>query len=103
MVTFQIGSHNISITGEGAEDCPFIVTGTGSNSPVAAMAEHQMMNRWLGEGNWIPVRTMTTDKPDGGTLAIMTIRTVDENAEVVQANIYFDISEAFLINGGSRI
>jgi hypothetical protein len=62
------------------------------------MAEHQMINHWLGEGNWIPVRTMTTDKPDGGTLAIMTIRTVDENAEVVQADIYFDVSEAFESN-----
>jgi outer membrane lipoprotein-sorting protein len=101
MVTFQIGSRSVSITGEGAEDCPFIVTGTGPNSPVAAMAEHQMMNHWLGEGNWVPVRTMTTDKPDGGTLAIMTIRTVDENAEVVQANIYFDVSEAFDVRGDS--
>jgi outer membrane lipoprotein-sorting protein len=98
MVTFQIGSRSVSITGEGAEDAPFVVTGTGPNSPVAAMAEHQMINHWLGEGNWIPVRTMTTDKPDGGTLAIMTIRTVDENAEVVQADIYFDVSEAFESN-----
>jgi outer membrane lipoprotein-sorting protein len=101
MVTFQIGSRSVSITGEGAEDAPFIVTGTGPNSPIAAMAEHQMMNHWLGEGNWVPVRTMTTDKPDGGTLAIMTIRTVDENAEVVQANIYFDVSEAFDVRGDS--
>jgi len=101
MVRFQIGSRSVSITGEGAEDAPFVVTGTGPNSPIAAMAEHQMMNHWLGEGNWIPVRTMTTDRPDGGTLAIMTIRTVDENAEVIQADIYFDVSEAFEVRGDS--
>lgn len=95
MVTFQTGRHRVSIEGEGAADCPFIVTGTGANPSIAAMAEHQMMNHWMGEGNWIPTKTMTLDKPDGGTLAVMTIRTFDENGELTQSDIYFDVSEAF--------
>lgn len=59
MVIFHIGSHEVSIEGEGADDCPFLVTGTGLNPSVVALAEHHMMDHWMGEGNWIPTKTMT--------------------------------------------
>ena len=95
MVTFQIGSRTVTVDGEGASDSPFLVRGTGPNASIAAMAEHQMMDHWMGKGNWVPTKTMTMDKPDGGTLAVMTIRTLDESGELIQGDIYFDVSEAF--------
>ena len=95
MVELSVMGRNIQITGEGAEDSPFVVKGTGPSTPVAAEAEHAMMNHWMGKGNWAPMRSSTRSTQDGRHLAVMTIRTFDENDEVVQADIYFDISEAY--------
>ena len=95
MVELSVMGRKIEITGEGAEDSPFVVKGTGPSTPVAAEAEHAMINHWMGKGNWVPVRSSTRATDDGRRLAVMTIRTFDENSEVVQADIYFDISEAY--------
>jgi hypothetical protein len=99
MVELDVAGRKIKITGEGASDNPFVVTGTGPNTPVAALAEHAMMDHWMGDGNWFPVKTSTHSTEGGGVMAVMTIRTLDENGEVIQGDIYFDVSEAFSKQG----
>lgn len=95
MVELDVAGRKIKITGEGASDNPFVITGTGPNTPVAALAEHAMMDHWMGDGNWFPVKTSTHSTDGGGVMAVMTIRALDENGEVIQGDIYFDVSEAF--------
>lgn len=95
MLELNVMGRKIKVTGEGAEDCPFVLTGTGPSTPVAAEAEHAMLNHWMGKGNWALMKSSTRSTEDGRNLAVLTIRTFDENEELVQADIYFDISEAY--------
>jgi hypothetical protein len=95
MLELTVMGRSIKIYGQGAEDSPFIVKGTGTNPPLAALAEHAMLDHWMGKGNWMLMKSSTHSMHDGGTMAVLTIRTFAEDDELVQADIYFDITEAF--------
>jgi len=99
MLELEVMGRRIKIYGQGAADAPFVVKGTGANSPLAALAEHAMLDHWMGKDNWTLVESSTQSTDNGGTMAVLKIRTFDENDELVQGDVYFDISEAFDLKG----
>lgn len=95
MLELDVMGRKVKILGQGAEDAPFIVKGTGTNPPLAALVEHAMLDHWMGRGKWNLVESATYSTDNGGTMAVLTIRMFDEDDELVQGKVYFDITEAF--------
>lgn len=95
MVELSVMGRQVLMEGHGTEEKPFIVHGIKSNPPLAAVAEEAMIDHWMGEGNWILLESKLEKPTRQQTLAILSIRTFDENEEVVQGKVWFDISEAF--------
>ncbi len=97
MVELNVLGRRVLIEGHGTESEPFIVHGINNDPPLAAVAEEAMINHWMGEGNWLLVKSELERSAEGKTFAILLIRTCDENDEVVQGRVWFDISEAFTV------
>ncbi len=95
MVELNIMGKQVCIEGHGTESEPFIVHGINNDPPLAAVAEEAMINHWMGEGNWLLVESRLEKPAKDQTLAILSIRTFDENDEVVEGKVWFDISKAF--------
>jgi hypothetical protein len=95
MVELSVMGRQVLIEGHGTEEEPFIVHGIKNNPPLAAVAEEAMIDHWMGPGNWLLAESKLETPGKQQTLAILTIRTFDENKEVVQGQVWFDVSEAF--------
>ncbi len=95
MVELNIMGKQVCIEGHGTESEPFIVHGINNDPPLAAVAEEAMIDHWMGEGNWLLVESRLEKPAKDQTLAILSIRTFDENDEVVEGKVWFDVSEAF--------
>ena len=95
MLIFKVAGRDVTITGAGAEDDPFVVTGIAGNSSVAAEAEKAMLDHWMGADGWLLVESRLERPEPSKTMAILKIRSFDENDEVVQGEVWFDVSEAF--------
>jgi hypothetical protein len=94
MVEFEFMGRQISLGGEGAHDCPFLVQGTGYNPALAAEIENFVVRKWFGERPWHLKNTRVESGPNGETLAVLTVRFFDDNEELLQTEIWFDVTEA---------
>jgi hypothetical protein len=95
MPSFELMGVLIDISGAGAEDDPFIVQGVKDNPSLAALAEHKMVDIWMGEGNWFLVESRLLTPRKGQTMAVLKIRAFDSDDQLIQGEIWFDVSEAF--------
>ncbi len=95
MVELNVLGRRVLIEGHGTESEPFIVHGIKNDPALAAVAEEAMIDHWMGEGNWLLVKSELERPSKVRTLAILSIRTFDENDEVVEGKVWFDISKAF--------
>jgi len=95
MVQLSVMGREVLVEGHGTEEEPFIVHGIKNNPPLAAVAEQAMIDHWMGEGNWILLETELHMPEKDRTLAVLSIRTFEENEEVVQGKVWFDVSQAF--------
>lgn len=95
MLTLSVAGKDVTITGAGAEDDPFIVTGIEGNPSLAAAAEEAILDHWLGADDWLLIESRLNRPKPGQTMAVLKIRSFDENEDVVQGQVWFDISEAF--------
>jgi hypothetical protein len=95
MIDFNLAGKRVSIVGHGTEVEPFIVHGINNDPPLVAVAEEAMLDHWMGKGNWLLIESRLERPGADKTLAILSIRTFDEKNEVIQGQIWFDVSEAF--------
>ncbi len=95
MLIFNLAGKDVTITGAGAQDDPFVVTGINGNPSLAAVAEEAMLDHWMGSDGWLLMESRLERPKPRTTLAILRIRSFDENEEVVQGEVWFDVSEAF--------
>jgi hypothetical protein len=94
MVEFEFMGRQISLGGEGTQDCPFLVQGTGYNPALAAEIENFVIGKWFGERPWHLKNTRVDSGPNGETLAVLTVRFFDDNEELLQTEAWFDVTEA---------
>jgi hypothetical protein len=95
MVSFDYMGRSISISGAGEQGDPFKITGTGSNPPLAAEIETLIVDRMFGETPWHLKNSRLEAGDQGESIAVMTIRLFGPNDELLQTEIWFDVSEAF--------
>jgi hypothetical protein len=95
MVELVIMGRQVLIEGHGTESEPFLVRGIKNDPALAAVAEETMIDHWMGQGNWLLIESKIESTARDCFLAILSIKTFDENDEVVQGKVWFDISEAF--------
>lgn len=95
MLTLNVAGRDVTITGAGAEDDPFVITGVKGSPSLAAAAEEAMLDHWMGADGWLLIESRLHRPKPGQTMAVLKIRSFDENEEVVQGQVWFDVSEAF--------
>jgi hypothetical protein len=95
MVTFDYMGRSIAIDGSGEKENPFKITGTGKNPPLAAEIESLIVDRFLGETPWHLKNSRLEAGDRGESLAILTTRFFGPNEELLQTEIWFDVTEAF--------
>jgi hypothetical protein len=94
MVEIEFMGRTISLDGEGSPENPFVVRGTGYNPPLAAEIETYIAGRYFEGLPWTVVGTRLEDGADGVQLAILTLRVRPEPDELVQTELWFDVTEA---------
>jgi hypothetical protein len=102
MVTFDYMGRSIAISGSGDKENPFEITGTGKNPPLAAEIESLVVDRMFGETPWHLKNSRLEAGDQGESIAILTIRFFGPNEELLQTEIWFDVSEAFGSNSDSE-
>ncbi len=95
MAEFEFMGRQISLSGEGAADCPFLVRGTGYNPALAAEIETFVVNRLFGDRPWHLKGTRVESGGNGESLAVLTVRFFDDGEELLQTEVWFDVTEAF--------
>ena len=95
MVELSVMGKAIQVSGHGSEDEPFILHGIKGNTPLAAAAEHAMIDNWMGPGNWDLLKTRLERPGNGQVLAVLTVLTNDENGQSIKGDIWFNIAEAY--------
>ena len=93
MFQFPYMGRNITVSGEGAEDSPFVITGTGYNPALAAAIETHLVNMVFGERPWHLMSSRVQLGETGGDLAILTVRFFSDDDELLQTEIWFDVTE----------
>jgi hypothetical protein len=95
MVEFEFMGRQISMSGEGAQDCPFLVQGTGYDPALAAEIETFVVNKIFGDRPWHLKGTRVESGGNGESLVVLTVRFFDDEEELLQTEIWFDVTEAF--------
>ena len=95
MEPFIYLGRKITVEGAGAEDSPFVVKGTGYNTALAAAVESHILNLWFQDEPWHLVESRLEIGASGENLAILKIRYFSAEEELLQSEIWFDVSEAF--------
>jgi hypothetical protein len=95
MTEFEFMGRIISINGEGSEDSPFVLTGTGPNPALAAELETFIVGRIFGDQAWHLQSTRIESGLNNESLAVITVRFFSTADEILQTDIWFNVTEAF--------
>jgi hypothetical protein len=93
MQTFEFMGRSLTLSGQGASDSPFVVKGTGYNPSLAAEIEMYIVSKLFSETTWHVVGTRLDSGGGGQSLAVIRVKFHDGN-ELLQTEVYFDVSEA---------
>jgi hypothetical protein len=95
MAEFEFLGRQISMSGEGAQDSPFLLEGTGYDPALASEIETFVVNKIFGDRPWHLKGTRVESGGNGESLAVLTVRFFDDKEELLQTEIWFDVTEAF--------
>lgn len=94
MRTVNFMGREITISGLGTEAEPFLVVGTGYNPALAAEFEIYMVSQLFSEQPWHVPRTRLETPDPRRVCAVVTVRFIGDDDELLQADLWFDVTEA---------
>lgn len=94
MVDVEVAGRTVKLGGEGTPETPYLVKGTGYNPALAAEVENFVVGRMFEGHPWEISKTRVEVGDLGQQLAVVTVRFFLAENDLVQTEVWFDVTEA---------